>query len=480
MSPPLPEGTARLYRSRRGRLAGGICRGLALHLGVNVWLVRATFAVFSWLGGLGLFAYAGFWIFVPLAEVPEQARSAPRPQVRLALFALCALGLLVLFGLPMTRPDSWRTVLPLAAVALGLAVLWRQADDEQRVTGRTPRPRMVNAVRILLGIAVALGGFIALTVSHASWSETGRTLLAAAALLVGAGLVGLPYFLKILRDLARERTERVRQQERAEVAAMMHDSVLHTLALIQRTHDNPAQVARLARAQERELREWLYGERKTVAESFAEALRAAAAEVEDRHDAMIEVVTVGDAPLDAQLEACVAAAREAMVNAAKYAAQAPISVYAELAEDRVEVFVKDRGPGFDPEQVAPDRMGVRESIRGRMERHGGLAELRTAPGEGTEVRLTVRRAAARAAQQQRDPQQPDPRQRERGQAARENGRRQAARGTAQERAEQQAARERAGRRDPAAAGPAGQGSAERQEEASGGEHSGVRRSVIES
>jgi len=426
MSPPLPEGTPRLYRSRRGRLVGGICRGLALHLGVSVWLVRAAFAVFTWVGGLGVFAYAGFWIFVPLAEVPEQARSAPRPQVRLALLALTGLGLLVLFGVPMTRPGSWNTVLPLVAVGLGLAVLWRQADDEQRGAG--PAPRVAHAVRIALGSAIALGGFVALTISHASWAETGRTLLAAVALLVGAALIGLPYFLRILRDLAHERTARAREQERAEVAAMMHDSVLHTLTLIQRQHDNPAQVARLARAQERELRDWLYGERKTAAESFAEALRACAAEVEDRHGARLEVVTVGDAPLDPRLEACVAAAREAMVNAAKYAAEAPVSVYAELAEERVEVFVKDRGPGFDPDRVAPDRMGVRESIRGRMERHGGRAEIRTAPGEGTEVRLTARRAAPRAAQQ------------------------------------------REGRQAPAP----------RQEEASGGEHSGARPSVVES
>ena len=302
----------------------------------------------------------------------------------------------------------------------------------------------MHAVRIALGLAVAVGGLVALTISRNSWAETGRTLLAATALLVGAALIGLPYFLRILRALAHERTERAREQERAEVAAMMHDSVLHTLTLIQRQHDNPAQVARLARAQERELREWLYGERKSAAESFAEALRDCAAEVEDRHGARLEVVTVGDAPLDPQLEACAAAAREAMVNAAKYAAQAPISVYAELAEDRVEVFVKDRGPGFDPDRVAPDRMGVRESIRGRMERHGGRAEIRTAPGEGTEVRLTARRTAARA--------QP------------------------RERAQQPAA------------GPAGQQQASaqqtpivRQEEAgSSGEHTGVRRSVVES
>ena len=395
MSPPLPEDTARLYRSRRGRLAGGICRGLSLHLGVNVWLLRLVFVLFTWIGGLGALAYAGFWIFAPLGEVPKEERSAPRPMLRLLLLALCGVGVLLLFGLPMARPGGWRTVLPFMAVALGLAVLWRQADDTQRGAGRQAdgfwSRSSSNLARAALGAAVALGGILVLASGNNSWAETSRTLLASLALLVGAALIGLPFFLRILRDLAQERTERARSQERAEVAAMMHDSVLHTLTLIQRHHEDPAQVARLARAQERELREWLYGARKSPAESFAEAIRAAAAEVEDRHGARLEVVSVGDASLDPQLEACVAAAREAMVNAAKYAPDAAISVYAELGEDRVEVFVKDRGPGFDLDRVAPDRMGVRGSIIGRMERHGGRAEIRTAPGEGTEVRLTAKR-----------------------------------------------------------------------------------------
>lgn len=396
--PPLPEDTPRLCRSARGRLAGGIARGLALHLGVSVWLLRAVFLEYTWIGGLGAFAYGLFWLLVPLRTVPAAEYAAPRPGVRKVLLILFGVGLLVLFGLsPMTVPQDWHTVLPLIAVGLGLAVLWRQADDTQRAETESDSRWMSRGnhlARAGLGAAVALGGLLALTKSHTSWTETGRTLLAALALLVGAGLVGLPFFLRILRDLAQERTERARSQERAEVAAMMHDSVLHTLTLIQRHHDDPGQVARLARAQERELREWLYGERKTAAESFAEALRTAAAEVEDRHGVRLDVVTVGDAAVDAHLEACVAASREAMVNAAKYAAEAPISVYAEVAEDRVEVFVKDRGPGFDLDEVAPDRMGVRESILGRMRRHGGKAEIRTAPGEGTEVRLTARRASA--------------------------------------------------------------------------------------
>jgi signal transduction histidine kinase len=392
--PPLPEDTPRLCRSARGRLAGGIARGLSLHLGVSVWLVRLLFIEFSWLGGVGAFAYGLFWLLVPLRVVPPQEQAPPRPGVRRVLLLVAALGVLVLFGLPpMVMPRNWHTVLPLVAVGLGLAVLWRQADDAQRADPESSRSsRSGDLARAGLGAAVALGGLLALTKTHTSWTEAGRTLLAALALLVGAVLIGLPFFLRVLRDLAHERNERVRSQERAEVAAMMHDSVLHTLTLIQRSPDDPGRVARLARAQERELREWLYGERKTAAESFAEALRDAAAEVEDRHGVRLDVVTVGDAPVDAQLEACVAAAREAMVNAAKYAADAPISVYAEVSEERVEVFVKDRGPGFDLDAVAPDRMGVRESIVGRMRRHGGKAQIRTAPGEGTEVRLSARRS----------------------------------------------------------------------------------------
>jgi signal transduction histidine kinase len=392
--PPLPEDTPRLFRSARGRLAGGIARGLALHLGVSVWLVRVLFVEYTWLGGLGVFGYGLFWLLVPLRAVPAEEHAPPRPGVRKVLMIAAGLGLLVIFGLPpMAVPRDGHTILPLIAVGLGLAVLWRQADDARGDGGADPRwsSRGSHLARTGLGAAVAVGGLLALTKTHTSWTEAGRTLLAALALLVGAGLIGLPFFLRVLRDLAEERTERVRSQERAEVAAMMHDSVLHTLTLIQRHHEDHGQVARLARAQERELRAWLYGERKTAADSFAEALRAVAAEVEDRHGVRLDLVTVGDAAVDGQLEACVAAAREAMVNAAKYAAEAPISVYAEVAEDRVEVFVKDRGPGFDLDAVAPDRMGVRESVLGRMRRHGGRAEIRSAPGEGTEVRLSARR-----------------------------------------------------------------------------------------
>jgi signal transduction histidine kinase len=198
------------------------------------------------------------------------------------------------------------------------------------------------------------------------------------------------------QDLSAERRERIRAQERAEVAAHVHDSVLHTLTLIQRHADDPREVAKLARAQERELRAWLYrpeGDgRDDVPSTLAEAVRLAAAEVEDAHGVPVEVVCVGDCPLDERLGAQIQAAREAMVNAAKYGGDEPVQVYAEVEEHKVFVSVRDRGPGFDLDSVPDDRMGVRESIIGRMKRNGGEARLRPAPGGGTEVELEMERS----------------------------------------------------------------------------------------
>ena len=211
--------------------------------------------------------------------------------------------------------------------------------------------------------------------------------------LVAATLILAPFWIRLVRGLADERAERVRSQERAELAAHLHDSVLQTLALMQRQADNPRDVAALARRQERELRAWLnggrpFGERST----FKAALELAAAEAEDAHGVPVDVVAVGDAPLDDHAEAVVAAAREAIVNAAKFGEGAAVSVFAEVRDDELEVFVRDRGPGFDPGAVPADRRGVRESIVGRMERHGGTAAIHSTTGEGTEVELRMARA----------------------------------------------------------------------------------------
>jgi signal transduction histidine kinase len=405
MTPPLPEGTRRLYRSSERRLVGGVARGLSLHLGVDVWLLRLAFVLLVFVGGAGIVTYAAFWLFVPLGKVPQVDRSAPRPGARAAVAIAIAAEAVLVIGLGGTNNSGkWNVLLPVAAVVVGLGVLWRQADDAQRA--RWLRPHRFNPsslLRGLLGSAVVLGGIAVLVSGGVPWNKAGRVLLAAGALVAGVLLIATPFLLRVFRDLSAERSERIRSQERAEVAALMHDSVLHTLTLIQRSSADAAEVARLARAQERDLRSWLYegGPRPRSGgdvppETFVQAIKAVVAEVEDRHGVQIEVVTVGDAPLDEHLGACVAAAREAAVNAAKYAKGAPISVYAELETDgtrtrSAEVFVRDRGPGFELDTVATDRMGIRESIVGRMRRFGGEASIRTAPGEGTEVRIEWRR-----------------------------------------------------------------------------------------
>ena len=212
--------------------------------------------------------------------------------------------------------------------------------------------------------------------------------------VVGLALITGPWWWRLARELADERRERIRAQERAELAAHLHDSVLQTLALIQGKANQPREVQRLARAQERELRSWLFGRSSTDGDhSLATAVEAAAAEVEDMHATSIDVVAVGDAPLDERLDAVVAAAREAMVNASKFAGVERVQVFLEVDGAKVTVFVRDRGVGFDPASVDGDRRGVSESIVGRMARHGGSAVVRSSPGQGTEVELTMTRVA---------------------------------------------------------------------------------------
>ena len=246
--------------------------------------------------------------------------------------------------------------------------------------------------RAALGVALVVGAALIFLYFNDALRPARDVLLPVVVVLVAGTLILAPWWIRLVRGLADERAERVRSQERAELAAHLHDSVLQTLALMQRQADNPREVAGLARRQERELRAWLnggrpFGERSTL----AAALELAAAEAEEDHGVAVDVVVVGDCPLDDAAEALVAAAREAIVNAAKFAGPHPVSVFAEIGGDNIEVFVRDRGPGFDPETVPADRRGVRESIVGRMRRHGGDASIHTAAGTGTEVELTLGR-----------------------------------------------------------------------------------------
>ncbi|MCI0687564.1 MAG: ATP-binding protein, partial [Sporichthyaceae bacterium] len=281
--------------------------------------------------------------------------------------------------------------------AAGAAVLWRQLDDAQRarwltVTGER---RAGIIARTALGLVLVLGGISFFLASRGDFADAGENILAIVVITAGLVVISSPFWVRLARELSEERRERIRSQERAEIAAHLHDSVLQTLALIQRHIEDPREVARLARAQERALRGWLYRRPITPGASFKIALEELAGEVEDAQGVDIDVVVVGDCPLTEATQAQLRAAREAMVNAAKYGTPggATISVYAEVDDGAVHIYVRDRGPGFDPDSVPADRLGIRESIVGRMRRNGGTAQVRSMPGEGSEVRLEMPREA---------------------------------------------------------------------------------------
>jgi signal transduction histidine kinase/phage shock protein PspC (stress-responsive transcriptional regulator) len=417
---------------------GGVASGLAEHLEVPVLWVRVAFLLTA-VTGFGIAFYAGLWLVLPLQPTPaagapgieaasrqgkRPARSAAgaRDAGVLVAAAAVALGLAGLGGFLLGRPIVW----PVALAVIGVAVLWRQADEAQRerwsdVTGRADVRGVLlgsgNAAAAYARVATGLGllgtALVLFAARSGQWGVVRDVLISAALAVLGLALTLGPWLLRLARDLASERAERVRSQERADVAAHLHDSVLQTLALIQRSAADPAAVTRLARAQERDLREWMFGggegTSNDASTSLATALRGVAAEVEAAHGTPVEVVTVGDttaSPGDADpdLQALVAATREAVSNAARHSGAARVDVYAEVAPapagrepgwESVEVFVRDRGRGFDPDDVPADRHGLRRSVVDRVQRHGGTAVVRSTPGEGTEVRLTLRHGSER-------------------------------------------------------------------------------------
>jgi signal transduction histidine kinase len=297
--------------------------------------------------------------------------------------------------------------------AVGAAVVWREADETQRKrwAGGARVGRRSTVLRLLTGVVFVSAGIAVYLLGNIQLGQAQFALLAVLATLVGVAVLTVPWWLRLVRELGEERRERIVEAERAEIAAHLHDSVLQTLALIQRQNDQPREVLRLARGQERELRHWLYGPtgygrsrsasgEPALAAGLADAITTAAAEVEDTYAIDVRPVLVGDATLDDGLRALVLATREAMVNAAKHAEVDEISVYVEAEPTEVHVFVRDRGIGFDPDAVPHDRHGLADSVHGRMTRHGGTVRLRSTPGEGTEVHLAMPVDGARAHEEQ--------------------------------------------------------------------------------
>lgn len=394
-----------MHRRRSGRLVAGVAGGIADHLGVKVLWVRAAFVALMAVSGAGVLAYGLLWIFVRQEAVTVE-RSVPARERQQAL-GLAALGL----GVGMAASALGNSTLgwvvgPLGVAIAGAAVVWREADEAQRRrwAGAGARPGWRAALlRVVAGALFVAAGIAVFLLGNLDMGQVQFGLLAVLATLVGVAVITVPWWVRLVRDLGEERSERIREAERAEIAAHLHDSVLQTLALIQRQSDSPREVARLARGQERELRTWLYGPggyRRPGASDLADAgltdaLAAAAAEVEDTYALSVRPVVVGgDRTLDDDLRALVLAAREAMVNAAKHAGVQEVSVFAEVEPDEVNVFVRDRGAGFDPDAVPDDRHGLEDSVRGRMARHGGSVRLRSRAGEGTEVHLRMPTAVA--------------------------------------------------------------------------------------
>lgn len=279
------------------------------------------------------------------------------------------------------------TLIPAAAVLGGAAIAWMQLDETRRagLVDKTKADQAGGWARLAAGLALVVAGVLVMVSGSGSWEQTWLALLASVAVLGGVLLVLLPWALKFWRDLETERSGRIRETERAEIAAHLHDSVLQTLALIQRRAGNEHDVVRLARAQERELRSWLFQDPGKEAGQLSDRIKTVAAEVEDFLGNAVEVVTVGDTAMTESHEALVQASREAMLNASRHGG-GTVSVYLEVSDEDTEIFIKDRGPGFDLQDVPEDRLGVRESIIGRMKRHGGTASIISTP-DGTEVRL---------------------------------------------------------------------------------------------
>ncbi|WP_125967423.1 ATP-binding protein [Bifidobacterium samirii] len=419
--PPRPP----LLRPRHGRLLCGVCRGVAIHLSMPVWLIRLIFTVVACCGGAGVVAYVFLWLFVPsgdpmlltdmrFAAIPaaraplsrgnrpvddeamrpdeplessaqedllDAIRHAPKP----ALVAVGGIALLALAGLLLYRRVDVMLLVPVTLALAGVGVAWlrRDAKDGQLWT-------MIGGIALLFA-AYAL--FVAHTARPGRFADLLQPIVAGALLLAGCALAIVPWITALIRSLGAERASKEREEERADMTAHLHDGVLQTLALIQLHSTESATVFALARQQERELREWLYQERTTSDRSVSAGIKEVAGEVEDAHGRPIDVVTVGDAQPSAQTDALLDAARQALVNAVTHGGE-PVSVYCEAGPDLIELFVRDHGDGFDPESIPEGRLGIRESIVGRVRRRGGTVDIVSRPGWGTEVRMRMPISAA--------------------------------------------------------------------------------------
>ena len=390
---PKPKTRRWAVRRRDDRLIAGVASGLGHHWGIPVAYIRAAFVAAAFAGGAGIAAYMIAWA-VTLDRDEDAETPEPRSPAQHAGLVLIFIGALMGFrGFDLWFGDQ--IVFPAGLLAFGTAAMWDRSDPVAkdriaRLTGSGDED--VTRIRVIAGGLLMLAGFTFFVSSIDALADVGPALLAVAITVTGFMILFGPLVWRMATDLADERRGRIRSDERAEMAAHLHDSVLQTLALIQRSED-PKRMVTLARGQERELREWLYRRNDAATTNdLSSAIRNQASRVEEGHNIPIDVVVVGDAAITNDLGALSQAAGEAMTNAAKHSGSEKISVYVEVSDSVAEVYVSDTGKGFDPDGPLGDGRGVPDSIIARMERHGGEARIVSEPGEGTEVQLNMPRS----------------------------------------------------------------------------------------
>ncbi len=386
------ERAPRLERSRSNRWIAGVAGGIGHHLGVQPNAVRVAFVVLSFAAGFGIVVYVLTWLLAPLEAEADGAQPAmrrialptPRRAIGIGFVIAGLLALLWLGGLWFEGHLAW----PVVLAAIGFAVLWARGDGRWTLASLgTP----LSFTRFAIGALLILAGMAVFLAGRTSIESVGNVLVGMIVALGGAALLAGPWVWAMGQQLVEERSSRVRSEERAEMAAHLHDSVLQTLALIQRAK-SPREMTSLARTQERELRAWLYGRAPELAGvRLRDAVDSMAGRIERQHQVSVEAVVVGDAEMDERLRGLVNACAEAVANAALHSGSTAISVYVEVETETVTAFVRDQGSGFDPAVVPADRRGIADSIVGRMERHGGTATVASQPGTGTEVVLRLPR-----------------------------------------------------------------------------------------
>ncbi|NNN00780.1 MAG: PspC domain-containing protein [Acidimicrobiaceae bacterium] len=408
-SPTLGVALRPLRRSDRGAILGGVCAGLAVRLGLSERTIRVAFSLTALFGGFGLILYLALWLSLTRSgeETSIARRLSKRPHGHWSNILLWSAVFIGVVGFASSRRVLTSGFVIFWLFTMGVVAIWRGAstDEQSRIRAFSTAVPLLGVVstrgwravayRLIPGVLLVVVGLNVLNRVGGVWGAAVPALIGSIVLIGGVSILLAPWWLQTVRDLTNERRERVRIEERATMVAHIHDSVLQTLTLIERAAANETDVIRLARAQERELRQWLFDPQslngRSPSESFAKLARSIEDDVEKDYGVKVELVIVGDCEVDERVQALLAAAREAAVNSAKWSRAPIVSIYAEVEPQVISVFVRDLGQGFDDAKVANDRQGIALSIKGRMSQVGGQATVRSAPGSGTEVQLELPR-----------------------------------------------------------------------------------------